>query len=102
MKEPQLGSVLKGKAEELNRASPHGRWLVTLLLAQLKQPQTSDGYSTHAHWTSSSLLHSWSEAGEAKNMHFGTNILSDAHTSLQNEDSHEGLKLSTTTCAQLT
>lgn len=45
MKEPQLGSQLKDRTGEPNRASPYGRWLVALLLTQLKQPKTLLGYS---------------------------------------------------------
>lgn len=72
MKEPQLGTQLKGRAEDPNRASPDGRWPVALLLTQLKQSKTLLGYSTHAHWTASSLKHSWSGRQGAKNMHLGT------------------------------
>lgn len=96
MKEPQLGSQLKGRAGDLNRASPYGRWPVALLRTQLKQPKTLLGYSTHAHWTCSSLQHSWSDGQTAKNMHCGTNILSDAHASLHTENNHERWRLSTT------
>lgn len=80
MKEPRLGSQLKGRAGDLNRASPYGRWPVTLLLTQLKQTQTLLGYSKHAHWAWSRLQHSWFDGPEAKYMHSGTNLLSDAHT----------------------
>ncbi|TNN44844.1 hypothetical protein EYF80_044962 [Liparis tanakae] len=78
MKEPRLGSQLKGRAGALNRASPYGRWPVTLLLTQLKQTQTLLGYSKHAHWARSRLQHSWFDGPEAKYMHLGTNLLSDA------------------------
>lgn len=89
MKESQVGSQLKGKAGDLKGASPYGRWPVALLLTQPKQPKTLLGYSTHAPWTGSSLQHSWSYGQEAKNMHLGTNILSDAHASLHTGNSHE-------------
>lgn len=93
MKGPQLGFQLKGRARDPNRASPNGRWPVALLLTQLKQPKTLLGYSTHAHWTCSSLQDSWTDGQEAKNMHLGTNILKDAHEKPQTKYSHERLRL---------
>lgn len=88
MKAPQLGSQLKGRAGDSNRASPYGRWPVALLHTQLKQPKTLFGYSTHAHWTCSSLQHSWYGGEEAKNMHSGTNTLSNVHAGLLAENNH--------------
>lgn len=95
MKEPQLGSQLKGRIGDPNRASPYGRWSVAPL-TQLKQPQTLLGYSTHAHWTCSHLLHSCSDGWEAKNMHLGTYIMSSAHANLHTEYNHERLRMSGT------
>lgn len=71
MKDPLLGFHLKGRVGHQNRASPYGRWPVALLLAQLKQPKTLLGYSTHAQWTSSSLNHSWSQEGEPRTCTWG-------------------------------
>lgn len=96
MKESQLGSQLKGRAGDLKGAIPYGRWPVALLLTQPEQPKTTLGYSTHAPWSCSSLQHSWSSLREAKNMHLGTNIVSDAHASLHIGNRHETLRLSMT------
>lgn len=59
---PRVGWRLKGKARGSERgARPSWQVAAALRLAQLKQPKTLFGYSSHAHWTGSSLRHSWSE-----------------------------------------
>lgn len=94
-KNPNLAPSWKAGLGIWTGQAPMAGGLSPLLLTQLKQPKTLLGYSTHAHWTCSSLQHSWSDGQEAKNMHLGTDILSDAHASFHSENTtmKEGCQL---------
>lgn len=86
-KNPNLAPSWKAGLGDPNRASPYGRWPVALLLTQLKQPQnpawllytcTLDLFQLAAQLV-------W-RTGKAKNMHLGTDIVSDAHARLHTKN----------------